>query len=162
MSGAFQVVPCCAMSSRSESVLAQATHSARVTSAKVSKAVMTPPAPRAKPPSGRGSWGARLATTIAELCGSVRVTYPRIEVPGRRLSTLCMNGLSGIVTVMAMGPAFQRVSGMDLEKVAAAAELGLASAELKEPQKVTEAPTATQTEKVKGMCKGRGGCTRPA
>src|SRR5260370_13764421 len=56
--------------------------------------VITPPAPRVKPPSGRGSWGARLATTIAELCGSVRVTYARIDVPGRRLSTLSTKGLS--------------------------------------------------------------------
>src|SRR5258708_358669 len=57
-------------------------------------ALITPRAPRVKPPSGRGSGGARLATTIAELCGSVRVTYARIDVPGRRLSTLSTKGLS--------------------------------------------------------------------
>ncbi|OLB86690.1 MAG: hypothetical protein AUI15_30665 [Actinobacteria bacterium 13_2_20CM_2_66_6] len=68
------MVPCCAIRALSPSVRAQATHSASATSAKVSSAVITPPAPRMKPPSGRGSCGARLATTIAELCGRVLVT----------------------------------------------------------------------------------------
>ena len=33
----------------------------------------------------------------AELCGSVRETYERIDVPGRLRSTLCTNGLSLII-----------------------------------------------------------------
>src|SRR4030081_2822599 len=86
--------PCSFTSARSASVRAQATQSAAMTSARVSRAVTTPPAPRAKPPSGLGSCGPRLLTMITELLGRVRVTYARIEDPGLRLSTLCMNGLS--------------------------------------------------------------------
>src|SRR6266581_4461353 len=94
MSGASQVAPCRPTSSRSASLRAQATHSAPATSARVSSAVTTPPAPRVKPPSGRGSWGARLLTTIGEQCGSVRETYAFIEPPGRRRSTLSRKGLT--------------------------------------------------------------------
>src|SRR5712691_10374427 len=103
MSGATPVGPCCSTSARSASVRAQATQSAPITSASVSSAVTTPPAPRAKPPSGRGSCGPRLLTTITELCGRVRVTYARIEDPGRRLSTLLMNGLSLTLSIPTHG-----------------------------------------------------------
>ena len=75
----------------------------------VNSAVITPPAPREKPPSGRGSCGARLATTIAELCGRVRMTYARIDVPGRRRSTLAMKGLSLMVRALAWAPPPVRV-----------------------------------------------------
>src|SRR5256712_13766946 len=78
----------------SASVRTHDTQSADVTSASVSSAGPPPPAPRARRPSGRGSCGARLLTTIAEWWGSVRDTYALIEPPGRRRSTLLMKGLS--------------------------------------------------------------------
>src|SRR5258708_2245234 len=95
-SGATIVSPCCSTMFRSASVRTHDTQSADMTSASVSSAVTTPPPPRANPPSGRGSCGARLLTTTVELCGSGRVTELRIDEPGRRRSTLCRNGLSAI------------------------------------------------------------------
>ena len=86
---------------RSASVRATATQSAPMASASVSRPVMTPPAPRLKPPSGLGSWGARLLTTIGEQSGSVRVTYDRSEDAGVVLKIEVMSGRS--VSAMLMG-----------------------------------------------------------
>src|SRR2546427_4846613 len=70
-------------------------------SASVSSPVMTPPAPRLKPPSGPGSYGARLLTTIGETSGSVRVTYARTDDAGVVLRIEVMRGRS--VSAMLMG-----------------------------------------------------------
>ena len=50
------------------------TQSAPVASAMVRRAVTTPPAPRRKVPSSRGSWGPRLLTRIALRPGKARAT----------------------------------------------------------------------------------------
>src|SRR6266571_3178463 len=62
---------------RSASVRAHATQFALVASARVRRPVTTPPAPRRKVPSSRGSCGPRLLTRITDRPGNVLATYPR-------------------------------------------------------------------------------------
>jgi hypothetical protein len=54
-----------------------------------------------KPPSGLGSCGARLLTTIGEQSGRVRITYERSDEAGVVLAIDVMTGRS--VSAMLMG-----------------------------------------------------------